>query len=61
MKLVEPDVAIISCGKDNQFGHPHEETVERLQKEGSKVIVISECGTVTVHIGETENTVISYK
>ncbi len=61
LKLVEPDVAIISCGKDNQFGHPHEETVERLQKEGSKVIVISECGTVTVHIGETENTVISYK
>ena len=61
LKLVEPDVAIISCGKDNQFGHPHEETVERLQKEGSKVIVISECGTVTVHIGENENTVISYK
>ncbi len=28
----EPNVAIISCGKDNSYGHPHEETIDYLKK-----------------------------
>ncbi len=28
---VDPDYAIISCGENNKFGHPHKETLERLE------------------------------
>lgn len=32
LKAVTPDYAIISCGKDNKYGHPHEETLELLNE-----------------------------
>ena len=36
LKAVDPDIAVISCGKDNQYGHPHKETTQRLDKLGIK-------------------------
>lgn len=32
VKAVDPDAAIISCGKDNDYGHPHMETITVLNK-----------------------------
>lgn len=44
-----PKVALISAGKDNRFGHPHDEVVERLKKR--KIIVLrSEEGSVRFFI-----------
>ncbi len=37
LDAVKPEVALISAGKDNKFGHPHEETLARLKKRGVKV------------------------
>ena len=34
---VTPDVAIISCGRKNQYGHPHQVILERLKKRGIKI------------------------
>lgn len=34
---VNPKIAIISCGKDNDYGHPHKETMTELKKRNLKV------------------------
>ena len=33
----EPKIGVISCGKDNDYGHPHEETLSRLNDAGVTV------------------------
>lgn len=31
---ISPEIAVISCGKDNKFGHPHTEALENLEMAG---------------------------
>ena len=45
---VKPNVIIISCGKDNDYGHPHKETMERYEKLGSTIYRTDECGNVLI-------------
>ena len=35
---VTPEIVVIQVGKDNQYGHPHQEVLERLKKYGIKVL-----------------------
>jgi competence protein ComEC len=37
LTLTNPRVALISCGRDNAYGHPHEELLERIDAIGAKV------------------------
>jgi competence protein ComEC len=44
LELVSPEVAVISAGKNNRYGHPHKETLERLEEVGCEVYVTKEKG-----------------
>ncbi len=46
--FLKPDITIISCGKNNRYGHPHSETLERLQESGSRYYVTSGSGQITI-------------
>ncbi len=37
LKAVSPDVAVVSAGRKNRYGHPHPEVVERLKRFGIRV------------------------
>lgn len=52
LKLVKPKVALISCGENNFYGHPHKETLERLEQAGSSVMVTTEYGAITIEVEE---------
>ena len=49
LKKCTPDIAIISCGKGNDYGHPHDAAINRLNKAGvDKIYRTDVSGTVTV-------------
>ena len=51
LEKLNPKLSLISCGRNNSYGHPHEETLERLEKAGSEVMTTVESGAVTLKIG----------
>lgn len=45
---VNPKISVISCGKNNRYGHPAKETLKRLYRNKSAVFQTPECGAVTI-------------
>jgi competence protein ComEC len=37
LDFVSPDIAIISCGRHNMYGHPAPETLDRLEERGIRI------------------------
>lgn len=48
LSAVSPEYAIISVGKNNDYGHPHKETLERLADHGVKVYTTADNGNILV-------------
>ncbi len=46
LEALSPQAAVISCGADNAYGHPHPETLERLEQGGSRVYRTDRQGAV---------------
>lgn len=49
LKAVNPSIAIVSCAKDNKYGHPHKETMSKLKKEGIEVYETFKDGDITIY------------
>lgn len=43
---MKPDIAVISCGIENRYGHPHREVLDRL--EGIRIYQTKEAGAITI-------------
>lgn len=50
LQVLTPLIAVISVGKENQYGHPHGETLDRLENIGTKVLRTDESGAVKIKI-----------
>lgn len=48
LQAVSPKYAVISCGADNSYGHPHKETISRLNDMGIDYYRTDMNGTVTI-------------
>ncbi|MCI9080046.1 MAG: DNA internalization-related competence protein ComEC/Rec2 [Lachnospiraceae bacterium] len=61
LERAAPDISVISCGKNNLYGHPHKELIKRLENCGSKWVSTSEAGAVTVLSNGEKTTIKTYK
>jgi len=50
LEQAQPETAIISAGIGNSYGHPHEETLRRLNAAGAAVYRTDQLGAVTIEI-----------
>ncbi len=48
LEKIRPEISLISAGRENRYGHPHEETVKRLENRGCQIYSTQTCGAVTV-------------
>lgn len=56
INAVSPHYAVISCGKENPYGHPHEQTLRNLGEV--EVLRTDQLGTITFH---SDGTALSYE
>ena len=47
INTVNPKVSVISAGKNNSYGHPHKETLERLESVDTSIYRTDELGQIT--------------
>ncbi len=48
LNAVDPSAVIISCGLDNDYGHPHASTLDKIQALGAVVFRTDQQGTIVV-------------
>ena len=48
MDAVSPSYVVISCGEGNSYGHPHAETIERMEKIGCEMYMTQESGMIKI-------------
>lgn len=48
IKLVEPSIAVIPVGVGNDYGHPHKETLDLLNKYNVKILRNDELGDIVI-------------
>jgi len=59
VKAVSPIYALISDGKDNKYGHPHQETLNTLASFGTKIFRTDLLGTIVMK-SDGQNEVFSF-
>lgn len=52
LALVKPKLSLISCSATNRYGHPGAETLERLEKIGSEILITKDVGAIELHISK---------
>lgn len=56
--VIKPELAIISCGKDNPYGLPDQTVIDRLEKNGARVLRTDELGTILIALDGTRAWVV---
>ena len=60
LNAVTPEICVISCGADNDYGHPHDKAVNRIKKHTEEIYRTDICGSI-VMTSDGEKIDISYE
>lgn len=60
LDLAQPGVVLISCGKNNRYGHPAPETLKRLEERGIRWYSTAEVGAIQVQVGKKKVKIKQY-
>ncbi|AXH98954.1 DNA internalization-related competence protein ComEC/Rec2 [Sporosarcina sp. PTS2304] len=52
VRLIKPELAIISAGRNSRYGHPHVEVTERFDFHGIPYLSTAESGTIELRLNE---------
>ena len=52
LNLAQPGLVLISCGKNNRYGHPAPEMLKRLEERGICWYSTAKVGAIQVHVGK---------
>ena len=52
LSATSPDFAVISCGEDNKYGHPNEETLTRLKNVGATILRTDLNGSILFFVND---------
>lgn len=55
IKKVNPKIALIGVGKNNRFGHPSKEIIQRLKEENCKIYRTDISGEIMIKIDKNGN------
>lgn len=59
LRAASPELAVISVGVDNRYGHPGEDTLKRLSDVGATVLRTDQVGTITLRSNGAQVSVTS--
>jgi competence protein ComEC len=59
LDLVDPDIAIICAGKNNSFGHPHNQTLDKLFAKEIDIYTTIASGTIVVQTDGNTITILN--
>lgn len=60
LALARPKITLISAGKENRYGHPHKELLQRLQDVKSAVYCTKENGAIRLWSNGTKLKIATY-
>lgn len=61
IESVSPDIAVISVGEGNSYGHPHSETLAILNQAGADIYRTDEAGTIIVTADQNKKITVDKK
>ena len=53
LNIIKPEYSVISCGKGNDYGHPHQKALDRLESIDSQIYRTDVYGDITLEISDT--------
>ncbi len=56
---LRPELAIISAGRNNLYGHPHEEVMDTFKKYGIPTLLTAEEGSITIIVEKTNYSILT--
>lgn len=49
LEVLQPEISVVSCSENNNYGHPGQEAIDNMEAVGSEVFYTMVSGQVTIH------------